>query len=175
MEELRCGKTPFAQWLENSRYSQPAVNEDKVKDVLKEIDKAVKCGIPKKIFNERPKVQVGKTMVSDDAVIASIDEIKKRSHFDAGNENHISGEMEAAGVAMSLASRRSLIEFIAIRGISDFGFGKEALEGSSNDFRLIAAIRAATFIRSLLESDLSLTKSETGGTCVFGTQHQEGV
>ena len=65
-------------------------------------------------------------MVSDDAVIASIDEIKKRSLFDAGNENHISGEMEAAGVAMAIDNRRAIIEFIAIRGISDFGFGKEA-------------------------------------------------
>jgi|AntAceMinimDraft_9_1070365.scaffolds.fasta_scaffold04124_1 nucleoside phosphorylase len=170
VEGLRNGKTPFAQWVEDSRCAQPSVNESKVKEVLKEIDKAVNCEIPVNIFNERPKVEVGKTMVSDDAVIASIDEIKKRSLFDAGNENHISGDMEAAGVAMALDNRRSLIEFIAIRGISDFGFGKEALECSSNDFRRIAATRAATFIRSLFESDPTLTKTDTGAVRELGAQ-----
>ncbi len=172
VEGLRNGKTPFSQWVENSRCDQPVVSNSKIEEVLKEIDKAVKCNIPKSFFNERPQIEVGKTMVSDDAVIASIDEIKKRSHFDAGNENHISGEMEAAGVAMALANRKSPIEFIAIRGISDFGFGKEALEGSSNDFRLIAATRAATFIRSLLESDLSLPKSDTWEARVLGTKRK---
>ena len=172
VEGLRNGKTPFAQWVENSRCDQPVVSSSKVDEVLKEIDKAVKCNIPTSIFNERPQIEVGKTMVSDDAVIASIDEIKKRSHFDVGNENHISGEMEAAGVAMALANRKTLIEFIAIRGISDFGFGKEALEGSSKDFRLIAATRAATFIRSLLESDLSLTTSDMGEARVLGTKRK---
>jgi len=170
VEGLQNGRTPFAQWVENSRCDQPTVLASKVDEVIKEIDNAIECGIPKHIFNERPKVEVGKTMVSDDAVIASIDEIKKRSHFDVGNENHISGEMEAAGVAMALANRRAHIEFIAIRGISDFGFGKEALESASKEFRLIAATRAATFIRSLLESDLNLPKTDCGVSRELGTK-----
>ena len=174
VEGLRSGKTSYAQWRESARYDQPAVDEEKVKEVLKEIDKAVKCKVPKTIYNELPKVEVGKTMVSDDAVIASIDQIKKRSHFDSGNENHISGEMEAAGVAMSIYNRRAMIEFIAIRGISDFGFGKEALESSSNDFRLIAAVRAATFIKGFFESDPTLAKNASGVLPKLGapiTQH----
>ncbi len=162
VEGLRSGKTSYAQWRESARYDRPTVNLEKVNGVLKEINKAVKCGVPNTIYNELPKVEVGKTMVSDDAVIASIDQIRKRSLFDAGNENHISGEMEAAGVAMSIYNRRSMIEFIAIRGISDFGFGKEALESSSNDFRLIAAVRAASFIKGFFESDPTLAKNASG-------------
>ena len=46
--------------LKAARCEQPSVDEGKVKEVLKEIDKAVKCNVPEKIFNERPKVEVGK-------------------------------------------------------------------------------------------------------------------
>ncbi len=154
---LRGGKTPFVEWKKKlAKCVQPKVSEDKVRKVLEEINCVIKCGVPTHIFNEQPNVELGKTMVSDDVVIASIDEIKKRSIFDSGNENHLSGEMEAAGVAMSLANRKSSIEFLAIRGISDFGFGKEELEDYSNEFRIIAATRAATFIKSFLESNPTL-------------------
>ena len=156
---LKKGKTPFIQWQDESKCVQPEIAQAKVDIVLKDINKAIKCGVPTKIFNERPKVEVGNTMVSDDAVIASLKEIKRRSLFEAGNECQISGEMEAAGVAMASAMRRAPIEFIAVRGMSDFGFGKEALEDSSKAFRRIAATRAATFIKSFLESDPTLPVS----------------
>lgn len=159
---LRTGKTSFKKWKNESEYEQPSVSDSEMDKVLSEIDSHIKCGIPNKIFNKRPNVEVGKTMVSDDAVIASIDEIIKRSNYDVGNENNLSGEMEAAGVAMALANRRSSIEFIAIRGICDFGVGKKELEDSSSDFRRIAATRAATFIKSFIESDPTLPKSERG-------------
>lgn len=168
VQGIRNGKTPFSQWVEDSRENQPEISKEKIDKVLSEIDEVVKCGIPKSVFNERPQVEVGKTMVSDDAVIASIKEIRKRSDFDAGNENHISGEMEAAGIAMALANSRSSIEFIAIRGISDFGFGKEALEKSSREFRTIAATRVATFIRGFLQSDPSLPKPASQNAASLG-------
>jgi nucleoside phosphorylase len=168
VDGIRKGKTPFLQWVEDSREKRPGISSEKIDKVLIEIHASIKCGIPDCIFNERPQVEVGKTMVSDDAVIASIIEIKKRSAFDAGNENHISGEMEAAGVAMALANSRRPIEFIAIRGISDFGFGKEALENLAAEFRLIAATRVATFIRGFLQSEPSLPKIASQNTASLG-------
>lgn len=167
---LKKGSTSFAQWKKNSKCSEPKYSKPKVNKVLKEINFAVKCGKPKSIFNESPNIEIGSTMVSDDAVIASLEEITKRSLVHAGNEAQISGEMEAAGIALALAIRKAPIEFIAIRGISDFGFGKEALETSSGEFRLIAATRAATFIESLIKSDLTLPKSDSGVTCELGTK-----
>ena len=172
---IRIGKTSFETWKELVKRKLPPKSEimdANINAFLKEIDGVIHCGIPKKIFNESPKVVVGKTMVSDDAVIASIDAIRRRSLFDAGNESNISGEMEAAGVAMAVANRKSSIEFIAIRGICDFGFGKNVLEDLSTEFRLIAAYRVATFIRSFLESDLTLPKSDVGTATELGIKRR---
>lgn len=168
VDGLITGKTSFAKWAKDAEQKEPKTNAQKVDEVLSAINIAVNCGKPTTIFNKQPKVEIGKTMVSDDVVIASADEIRKRSLFDAGNESYISGEMEAAGVAMALANRRAPIEFIAVRGISDFGFGKEALESSSKEFRLIAATRAGTFIKSFLESDPTLPKPDVGVACKLG-------
>lgn len=150
---LRKGKTPFEKWQSDTVCDQPVVDQEKINGALEKIDEAIKCGIPDTVFNSTANVELGKVMISDDAVVASTSEIRKRSNYATGNENNISGEMEAAGIAMALSYRKSNIEFLAVRGICDFGFGKEALEGSSRQFRHIAATRAATFIKSFIESD----------------------
>lgn len=169
IDNISHGLTPYKEWKKNSWTEQPSANNKKVKEVLKEIDSSIDCGVPKNIFNECPQVEIGKTMISDDAVVASLEELKKRSQLKSGNESPISGEMEAAGIAMSLTNRRAHIEFIAVRGICDFGYKKESLEESSSEFRRIAALRAATFIKSFIESEPTLPKKENGRARLFGT------
>lgn len=176
INNINHGLTPFKKWKKNSKADQPRANDKKVKEVLKEIDSSINCGVPENIFNEYPQVEDGKTMISDDAVVASLEEIKKRSQLKSGNESPISGEMEAAGIAMSLSNRRAHIEFLAVRGICDFGYKKESLEKSSSEFRRITALRAATFIKNFIESNPTLPKTEDGRARLFGTNyHQKGA
>ena len=167
---LKNGKISFQQWRADSTCKQPKISVAKVKKVLKDIHGSINCGVPEKFFNEQPNIIVGSTMVSDDAVIASLEEINKRSLFAAGIEAQVSGEMEAAGISMSIAIRKTPIEFIAIRGMSDFGFGKEALEEKSKEFRNIAATRVATFLVSLIKSDLTLPKNGAGRITELGSE-----
>lgn len=142
---VKLGQVSYRDWVEETKKRQPKVAREKVNEVLQKIDKSLKCGIPGDYYSYRCNVESGNIVVSDDSVIASVKAIKARSLF----ENFMSGEMEAAGVASAINVHKSHREFVAIRGICDFGYGKEALEQSSDAFRRIAAMRVASFITEL--------------------------
>lgn len=101
-------------------------------------------------FSTIPKAFLGETMASADEVQSSEKRIKELSKT---NRKIIGQDMESAGVIVASTYSDYNPKVITVRGISDWGAGKESLESeTSGEVRAQTARRTASFIKKYLES-----------------------